>query len=447
MLRIARRAAFAAPTRLMQAARPPRIIAAGLLVAASLAASPSFGADLPGAFRGDAYGTDANAVAGPIAASLGRSANRPCPCEGTDGKVLTNEIDNLSAGTGGGVLTAKAVVSTVQAEKTATSAEVKQTATITGLNLLSGLITADAIKSVADLQATATTMTGSPAGSTLVNLVVAGHKIAANVAPNTVLDLAGIGTLTLNKVQRSGSYKNSGEITVDMLTLDVLMTNSLGLPVGAELVVAHAAAGYNRHQPEAVVAGSAYAAEANAAIGTTLRNEIGRLAFITMGCAGTNGKIRTNNITGASVDSVLALGAGTTTAMSQTSGTTTTAETTANVTGVSLLGGLIQASAITSVAEEMLNGTTLTTSTNGTSFAGLKVGGISIPVDVPPNTQVTLPGVGYVVINEQIQPGAGRGSHLQVNGLRIVATTVNLLGLPVGAEITVAHADVRVRPF
>ena len=66
-----------------------------LIVVGSLAAAwsqPAAAATLLGSFRGDAYGTNSTVVVGPIAASLGKTALLPCPCQGTNGATLQNNI-------------------------------------------------------------------------------------------------------------------------------------------------------------------------------------------------------------------------------------------------------------------------------------------------------------------------------------------------------------------
>ncbi len=427
--------------------RPSRALPAAAAFAAALAwAAPGHATDLPGAFRGDAYATFASVKAGPVAAQLGRSAFQPCPCEGTLGQTLSNEVDSLKAGSNGGVLTAAVTLSSVHTDKTATTAEVRDASTITGVNLLGGLITADAISAVADVAAGTSTMVASSAGSNLVNLKIAGVAIDPNVAPNTVLDLPGVGTVTLFKVVRGGSFKKSGQILVEMLSINVAVSNSLGLPVGASVTLAHALAGYNRVQPTDVVAGSAYAALANDKIGPDLQNKIGRVALVTLGCGGTNGRVHSNNITADSVGTLLSIGTGATTAVSQSSVSSTTARTTATVQGLSVLGGLISASAVNAVAQETVTGTGQTVSTDGSGFVGLTVAGIPIAITLPPNTGLSLPFLGEVIVNEQIRP-VNAGDRLVVNGLHIKVGLLNLLGLPVGSELVIAHADVSAEPF
>jgi hypothetical protein len=92
------------------------------------------------------------------------------------------------------------------------------------------------------------------------------------------------------------------------------------------------------------------------------------------------------------------------------------------------------------VATETVVGKKVTASTAGTQFGGLEIAGTNLPVDVPANTQITLPLLGYVVVNEQIAPKPGHAGALTVNGLHVYITTANLLNVPVGSEIVVAHA-------
>lgn len=103
-------------------------------------------ADLTGSFRGNAYATYANATAGDIAVELGRWALQPCPCGGTNGVVRANTVTSLKAGNDGRVLSADVTRSTVYTVKTASTAKIQNTSTISGLNLFDGLITATTVK-------------------------------------------------------------------------------------------------------------------------------------------------------------------------------------------------------------------------------------------------------------------------------------------------------------
>ena len=334
-------------------------------------------------------------------------------------------------------------------EKTATTARIQDTATISGLNALNGLITATTIKAVANVSATATSMTGSPQGSTFVNLKIGGNAIAANVAPNTVINLAGIGKVTLKKVKRSGGFVSLGRVVVDMITVDVTTSNSLGLPGGGADrrracglgVQPHAGRrrwSAGRPMPPWPIPRSATACKTGSA----------RRAYVTIGCEGTGGQTLTNNVAAFDVGTLLTVGNGSTTAFGGPlldGSTSTIAKTTATVENVSLLSGLIKASAIKAVAQETFKSGKRTRSTAGSGFVALKVGLISVPLNTPPNTTLTLLGLGKVIVNEQVVPSSG--GRTQVNGLHIFVTTVNVYGLPIGSEIILAHAEALATRF
>jgi hypothetical protein len=396
---------------------------------------------LKGSFRGQAYATFANAEAGPVATQLGRSAFQPCPCQGTGGRTLSNTVDSVETADEGRTLRANGTLSTVFTEKTSSSARVKNTSTVTGLSALDGLITADVIKAVANTSANTTTINSTPTGSQFVNLKIAGRSISADVAPNTRVNLPGVGYVLLKSVNKSGDGQTLSRISVEMLTVVVTQeTNAFDLPVGSRIVVAHAVSGFSRSEPVVIVGGQAYAATALTTT-DTFKNRVGKAAFVVIGCEGTNGKTRTNNVNTLDVGEVLSSGTGVTTAFGGPTASGTVAKTTATVQNVKLLGSLIVADTVKAVAQDTFKNGERFSSTQGTQFAGLEVAGGAIPVDVAPNTRIDLPGIGYVIVNEQILPTAGSTARTQVNGLRVKVNKTNTLGVPVGTQIIVAHAD------
>jgi len=406
---------------------------------------------LKGSFRGHAYATFANAEAGPVATQLGRSAYQPCPCQGTGGKTLSNTVDTVEAGEDGRLLTANGTLSTVFTEKTATSARVKNTSKVAGLSVLDDddattdpLIKADAIRAVANTSANSRSIRSSTQGSAFVNLEIAGNQIEADVAPNTRVNLPGLGYVLLKSVKEGGNGTSLGTITVDMLTVVVTRDNSFNLPIGSRIVVAHAVSGFSRNEPAVIVGGQAYAATALATAGDEgFSNRVGKLAFIVMGCEGTNGKVRSNNVNTLDVADadILSSATGKTTAFGGPTPSGTVAKTTATVEDLSLLGDLVTANVVKSVAQDTFRDGRRISSTNGTRFAGLTVAGVPVPVDVAPNTRLSLPGIGYVIVNEQKVPSPTSTQRLQVNGLHVFVTRNNTLGLPIGTQIVVAHAD------
>src|SRR6266576_212446 len=108
------------------------------------------------------------------------------------------------------------------------------------------------------------------------------------------------------------------------------------------------------------------------------------------------------------------------------------ATTTAQAANVNVLNGLITADAVLAMATSYANGVTATSESDGSALVGLVVNGVSY-ADVPPdpNTQVDLPGVGYVVLNEQLSDGDGvHNTSLTVNIIHVYLTDPT--GAPAG---------------
>ncbi len=102
---------------------------------------------------------------------------------------------------------------------------------LTGLDVLHGLITADAVSAGVTVRKKKSGKVVTSLGSRLVNLTVAGNAIPVGVARNTRIDLAGVGTLVLNEQKKAkwGGYVRALHLT--------LTTEQYGLPVGAEIEV------------------------------------------------------------------------------------------------------------------------------------------------------------------------------------------------------------------
>lgn len=77
---------------------------------------------------------------------------------------------------------------------------------------------------------------------------------------------------------------------------------------------------------------------------------------------------------------------------------------------VSILEGLITADAVVAMATSAIHGTTVESNADGSTFANLVVSGVLIAPEVAPNTRISLPGVGYVVLNAQSPSGDGVSS-------------------------------------
>lgn len=96
------------------------------------------------------------------------------------------------------------------------------------------------------------------------------------------------------------------------------------------------------------------------------------------------------------------------------------AQSTSELENVSVLSGLITADVVTAIASSYRNASGAASDAEGSSFVNLVVNGVSVTTDVAPNTRVDLPGVGYVLLNEQRRAGDGvTSSGMTVNMIHV----------------------------
>lgn len=431
-------------------------LVAAVLSVAGLATSPVQAA-VNGAFRGDAYGANASGAIGPVSVGLGKISYIPCPCNGTKNQVRTATVNGLNVG---GVVATGVVKGSVKAGKTSSLASASNSGEIAGVNLFGGLVRADAIKAVANLQATSSAINVDSNGSTFLNLRIGDRPVINGVpAPNTKINVLGLGEITLNARTVTGNNQ-SKRIQVEMLVLKLTVARGPNLPIGARITLAHAAAGFARTTFPVFLRGEAYLALANATVTSSIRTKIGKQAFISIPCEGTGGT-KTNNVaaidvgTTAGGNNVLDLDTGRTTAFGGVESGNPVARTTAEIAAVKLLkipvvapNGIIRITDLKAVSETKWVGGTRVRSTNGSRFGTVGITGVlNLPINIPANFNVPLVEALFgirITLNEQILPAASSANRTVVNMIKVRVTNAGLLnisGLPVGAEILVGHAN------
>jgi hypothetical protein len=179
-----------------------------------------------GFLTGSGFSTKATLLSG--AAGSGATALATVKCEGG------TTTANLAGVTVPSVLKAGAATTTTTGVLTP-SLKVSVTNNLAGLNVLDGLITADAIK--AETSATRAPSAGTVTladTSTFTNLKIKGLTgINANVAPNTVVQVPGLGKVTLHKVT-----KTSTSVSVTMI--EIVLGQALGsLPTGSKIEIGY----------------------------------------------------------------------------------------------------------------------------------------------------------------------------------------------------------------
>lgn len=112
---------------------------------------------------------------------------------------------------------------------------------------------------------------------------------------------------------------------------------------------------------------------------------------------------------------------------------------TATIGFVELFNGAVRATNVRAVATSIQGGDS-TFSHGEVTFGSLLVAGQAYS-DPRPNQRVELPGLGYVVINEQLVGGDGQtSSSTIVRALRLQVTAPNVPDVPPGTELIIASA-------
>jgi hypothetical protein len=293
------------------------------------------------------------------------------------------------------------------------------------------LITGAEVKAVSTTSQVGSGLSVSETGSSLVGLVVAGNAITAVPAPNTTISLAGFGKVVLNEYIVSGGTNMKG-LTVNMIHVYVTVTNNLRIPVGTQIIVAHAVSHLTQIGGPASLDGTAFGTSVNSA---TIKSS--PTAPVSVGCQGN--ALITNTQLGISVPNVLSSGTIQDTAQGSVSASSSSATTTSSVQSVNLLAGIVTADAVSDQAHASTTapGTTVNFSQSG-SFVNLKVTGHpEITASVAANTKVTLAGIGTLYLHRVIQGT----NNIQVRMIEVVLAAGNVLGLPTGTDIIVASAS------
>ncbi|HYT82080.1 MAG TPA: choice-of-anchor P family protein [Gemmatimonadales bacterium] len=167
------------------------------------------------------------------------------------------------------------------------------------------------------------------------------------------------------------------------------------------------------------ISGQAYGAYVNTPVASFAQSPLAVLPFT----SGTDGNIATAEADVLNVPNALSSDFLNSTATGALGATEASAQSVATVADINILNGLIAATEVIATVTSTRTASGASSSGNGSSFEGLTVAGVPVTSGdgwVAPNTQMSLPGVGYVVLNEQIPSGDGvTSSGLTVNMIHV----------------------------
>lgn len=318
---------------------------------------------------------------------------------------------------------------TVQTSVTTATASSSSSSDIAGASILGGKISTGEIEAVSTTTAGAAGNTYSAAGSKLIGVTVNGTAIADNPAPNTTLAIPGVGKVVFNEQIRRGT-----SLTVNMIHLYVTAPQA-GVLAGTQVVLGHAVSGL-APRTTSILSGGAFAAHVVAGKVATAGPE-----WPVGVCGSTGGQVRSNGGASLNVPGVLQTGTATDTATATSTSNSASGEATSTVQNAAALGNLVSADLVKADATVSQNGSTVTTSDQGSSFVNLVVNGQAMPANVPANTKISVGNV-TVWLHRVFLTAHGTG----VRMIEINVHGSNPFSLPVGADIVVAQANMTVFP-
>jgi len=389
------------------------------------------------------------------------------------------EFASLSIGGVGGISNiarASVLRSTATSQVTkATGARQTSTSEVLGLSLLDDVVTADVLRSVASTTADGDSSSFSAAGSTAVNLRVNGQDVT-NVAPGTRIALPpllfGVGSYVAINEQTGttggpapgqlsgGTYRSDLTVTAVRVfitggTLGTPLTGVGGRP--AEITVARATAHSDHKQTRlCTVNGRTQAVSGHAFIASTQVDPLlptSTVGFVQIPASGGSANMGVTATLLPADGSIVSTNDAATSTTGTNGPTSSTASSFAQVAGACVLrvvaspNCLIRATLIRSQANSSATSGARSSNATGTQFVDLVVAGVAITGTPAPNTVITLPGLGFVVLNEQVPDGAEAGhTGLTVRAIR-VKVTLPFAPLLRGAEVIVAeaHSDATFR--
>jgi hypothetical protein len=178
--------------------------------------------------------------------------------------------------------------------------------------------------------------------------------------------------------------------------------------------------------------GHAFGTSVNVA-GTVLS---GPSAAVNMGCTTSASEFHENDVAGVDLAGMVVVGAVTDT----TSSSFHTATSTSDIGSVDLAAGTVHADAVTSSAAVQFKGGGFT-ETGDSNILNLVVNGTPVAANQPPNTQIAIPELGTLTINEQVSQSDSTTASMTVRALHLrVTAPSNPAGLAVGTNIIIASS-------
>lgn len=268
------------------------------------------------------------------------------------------------------------------------------------VNLLNGLITADAVETINVTTASPTNGMNTTAHTTFVNLDIGDLNLPVNIGKNYKVKIPGVATIVANGQEIT---EQDGILTSFSYGLKVVLLDALA-GIGAKSVIflnptfAGLAPAVPVDTPR--LAGHAFGTQVHSSATSEIRIDSGRTANVNTPPGGTNDQVVTNTTLTAKVPKVLTAG----TVLSTTRGLTFPdfgeVTNTNDIVGINVLNGLITADVIKTRAHATRADNVFSCDLK-MNLVNLVVAGNQIPIDAGPNTTIKIGDLATVIINKQ----------------------------------------------
>lgn len=402
-----------------------------LVATVGVAAGPANAADPQKyTYMGSSGGTQITALGTTISSGMTAASNL------ADSVVPNRSAVQVASVKVAGLVDVGAITSGQDAVASGDGVKITSGVKIAGISLLGGAIKADAIESTSFASASSAGLDGGTS-TTFVRLTIGGKAYPMNVPPNTKVEIPGLVEVVINETRVDKSVPGKTIRTMGTALHLTLLKQQGQAPAGAEIKLnpTQALIVPTGDDVASAVGGFSYATFAGVQAGNDIKVLAQPTGIVMLPSTGTDGVEASNTIAAANIPGVAEIGAITTRANATTVIGYSDVTTGARLAKINLLGGLITADAV-EVTAHVRKSAADNVAEATTNLVRLVVAGKKIPVDVKPNTQIYILGVGQVYINQQLtQPG-----YSAVVGVRVTLSTKKF-GLPVGADIHIGVAS------
>lgn len=311
-----------------------------------------------------------------------------------------------------------------------------------GNPLLKPLVEVDGLHAIARSNASIGSAFSDTSASFFGVIKIAGLSLPLHIAPNTQLELPGLGKIVLNEQIRFNTNPVTTYAEVNMVDITLEPGNLLHQPLGTHIIIGHSISSDTIVSVLAAMQAHAYGLATKLGVGSLAHMSFGPVPNTEIGCLGgthstTAAQLALGNLVDAGVADTHATG------ILDEARSTAEVFATEKIANLSLLDGLIKVGLIQERAHAIYSNKSVK-SDGDFETLNLTVGGARLlSLMHKPNIRLNLADLGYVIVNE-IEPGS---NGYTINALDIHVTMQNKWHLAVGLRIIVGHVDASILLF